>query len=73
MVIDSSAFVAMLSNEPEALKMAEAIAVNPKRLVSAVSMLKTGIVIEAKFGPAAGRELDLLVRRCRMDIVPLYP
>ena len=73
MVIDSSALVAILSNEPEALKMAEAIAADPKRLVSAVSMLETGIVIEAKFGPAAGRELDLLVHRCRMDIVPFTP
>lgn len=31
MVIDSSALVAILPNEPEALKMAEAIATDPKR------------------------------------------
>lgn len=70
MVIDSSALVAILSKEPEPQKMADAIAADSKRLVSAVSVLETGIVIEAKFGPAAGRELDLLVHRCRMDIVP---
>ncbi len=71
MVIDSSALVAILVNEPEARVMAEAVAADPKRLVSTVSVLETGIVIEARYGPAGGRELDLLLHRCRMDVVPL--
>ena len=71
MVIDSSALVAMLANESEACVMAEAIAADPKRLVASVSVLETGIVIESRYGPAGGRELDLLLHRCRMDIVPL--
>ncbi len=71
MVIDSSALVAMLANESEACVMAEAIAADPKRLVGSVSVLETGIVIESRYGPAGGRELDLLLHRCRMDIVPL--
>ncbi len=71
MVIDSSALVAMLANEPEAGVMAEAMATDPKRLVSSVSVLETGIVIESRYGAAGGRELDLLLHRCRMDIVPL--
>jgi len=70
-VIDSSALVAMLANESEACVMAEAIAADPKRLVASVSVLETGIVIESRYGPAGGRELDLLLHRCRMDIVPL--
>ncbi len=71
MVIDSSALVAILANEPKARLMAEAMAADPKRLVSAVSVLETGIVIEARYGDAGGRELDLLLHRCRMDVVPL--
>ena len=71
MVIDSSALVAVLTNEPEARVMAEAIASDSKRLVGAVSVLETGIVIEARYGPVGGRELDLLLHRCRIDIVPL--
>jgi len=71
MVIDSSALVAILANEPQARVMAEAMAADPKRLVSTVSVLETGIVIEARYGPAGGRELDLLLHRCRMDVVPL--
>ncbi len=73
MVIDSSALVAVLTNEAEARVMAEAIAADPKRLVGAVSVLETGIVIEARYGPAGGRELDLLLHRCHFDIVSLSP
>lgn len=71
MVIDSSALVAVLTNEPEARVMARAIASDSKRLMGAVSVLETGIVIEARYGPAGGRELDLLLHRCHIDIVPL--
>ena len=73
MVIDSSALVAVLTNEPEAHAMAEAIAADPKRLVGAVSVLETGIVMEARYGLAGGRELDLLLHRCQIDIVSLSP
>ena len=44
MVIDSSALVAMLTNEAEARVMAEAMAADPKRLVGAVSVLEPGMV-----------------------------
>ncbi len=70
MVIDSSALIAVLMMEPEARAIAEAIAKDPKRLVSAVSVLETGIVVEARYGPAGGRELDLLLHRCRIDTIP---
>ena len=51
--------------------MAKAIALDPKRLVGAVSVLETGIVVESRFGPSGGRELDLLLHRCHIDIVSL--
>ena len=73
MVIDSSALVAVLTNEAEARVMAEAMAADPKRLVGAVSVLETGIVMEARYGLAGGRELDLLLHRCQIDIVSLSP
>jgi ribonuclease VapC len=47
MVIDSSALVAILLSEPEAEAFARAIALDSKRLVSAVSALETAIVIHA--------------------------
>lgn len=69
MVIDTSALVAILLGESEAQAFAEAIAGDPKRLVSVFSVLETGIVIEAKKGDAGGRELDLLIHRASIEII----
>ena len=71
MVIDTSAMAAILLGEEEALALSQAIATDPRRLVSAFSLLEAGIVVEARKGPSAGRELDLFLHRCRADIVPL--
>jgi ribonuclease VapC len=71
MVMDTSAMAAILLGEEEALALSQAIATDPRRLVSAFSLLEAGIVVEARKGPAAGRELDLLLHRLRADIVPL--
>jgi ribonuclease VapC len=69
MVIDTSALLAVLFGEPEGEAFAGAIEADPKRLVSAVSALEAAIVVEARKGPAGGRELDLLLHRARVDIV----
>jgi len=69
MVIDSSAVLAILLREPEAGPFAQAIAGDPKRLMSAVSALETAIVIHARKGPAGGRELDLLIHSAGVKIV----
>lgn len=69
MVIDTSALVAILLGEPETYRMANAIAADPKRVMSSFSLLETGIVIEAKKGETGGRELDLLTHRCQIEIV----
>ncbi len=73
MVIDTSALVAILLGEPEALAFAEAIAKDPKRLVSVFSLLETGIVIEAKKGDVGGRELDLLIHLANIEVVAMDP
>jgi len=70
MVIDTSALLAILLGEPEMEKFSAAIDADSCRLVSAVSALEASIVIEVRKGPAGGRELDLLIHRARMDIVP---
>jgi len=69
MVIDSSALLALLLGEPEAERIARALAADPRRLASAFSILETAIVIETKKGENAGRELDLLVHRAQIDVV----
>ncbi len=73
MVIDTSALIAILLGEPEAETFAEAIAEDPKRLVSVFTLLETSIVIETKKGDTGGRELDLLIHRASMEIVAMDP
>ncbi len=63
MVVDSSALLAILQDEPTAPALAEAIADDPRRLISAATALEAAIVVEARFGPSGGRELDLLLHR----------
>ena len=69
MVIDTSAVLAILLQEPEAVALADSLEQDPMRLMSAVSLLESAIVIEARKGPAGGRELDLLLHRGRIEVV----
>ena len=71
MVIDTSALIAILLGEPEAQRIASAIADDPNKVMSIFSLLEAGIVIEAKKGEAGGRELDLLIHRCEIEVVNL--
>jgi ribonuclease VapC len=71
MVIDTSALVAMLSDEPEAERFETAVEADPLRLMSTPSYLETAIVIETRFGEPGGRELDLWLHRADVDLVAL--
>ncbi|SRR5216684_2847159 len=71
MVIDTSAFAAIFFAEPERQPFLNAIMSAASRLVSAASVIETGIVIEARQGDAAGREFDLFVVRANLQIVPV--
>src|SRR5690606_24709444 len=50
MVIDTSAFLAILLQEAEARAFAEAIEQDPVRLVSAGTFLETSMVLQARHG-----------------------
>ncbi len=50
MVIDTSALVAMLTDEPEAERFEAAVEADHVRLMSTASYLETAIVIENRFG-----------------------
>jgi ribonuclease VapC len=71
MVIDTSAFAAIFFGEPERQKFLEAITAAGSRLVSAASVLETGMVLEARQGDSAGREFDLFIVRANVQIVPV--
>ena len=70
MVIDTSALVAILCDEPDAPLFESAIESDSTRVISAATLLETAIVIEARFGEGGGRELDLLIHKAQIEIAP---
>jgi ribonuclease VapC len=70
-VIDTSAILAILEAEPDAAAFAEAIEMDPVRLVSAATVLEASIVVLARHGDAGARELDLFLLRAQADVVPV--
>jgi ribonuclease VapC len=69
MVIDTSAILAILLGEPEALRYAKAISEDPKRLIAVFTVLECAVVIEARKGPHGARELDLLFHEAGIEAV----
>lgn len=69
MVIDASALLALLLNEPEADDIEVALDADPVRLMSTASCLEAAIVIEARLGSAGAREFDLLLQKCEIEQV----
>jgi ribonuclease VapC len=69
MVIDSSALLAIFLGEPERKAFLDAIVNSEARSISAANVLEAGIVLEAKRGEAAGRELDLFLVKTNVQIV----
>jgi ribonuclease VapC len=69
MVLDASALLALLFNEPEADDIEVVIDADPVRLLSAASYVETAIVVEARLGESGGREFDLLLHKANIDVV----
>lgn len=69
MVLDTSAIVAILRNEPEAPRLEVAIERDPLRLISAATLVECGMVVEARYGEPGGRELDLLLHRAGAEVI----
>ena len=70
MVVDSSALLAILLNEPGAHPIRTAFDHDEVRLLSAATLLEVLIVIEAQ-GEMGGRDLDLLVSKSKIEVVPV--
>lgn len=71
MVIDTSALIALLGMEPEAARLAAAIEADGTRLISAASVFEAAVVIESRYGPDGGRELDLMVAKAGLSVEPV--
>ena len=62
MIIDTSALIAILRDEPEAAACARAIEAASRRLVSAANFLEAATVIDGNRDPLASRRFDDLLR-----------
>jgi len=71
MVIDTSAIVAAIANEPDSAAFRDAIKSTPTRLMSALTLLETKVVLFARHGPEAVATFDELVGDLAIAIVPL--
>ena len=60
MVLDTSAIIAIIRREPEAPDFLRHLKVDPVRLVSVVSIVETGIVLEKQFGVGGAGNLRML-------------
>lgn len=71
MVIDTSAMLAILFDEPERRAFIAAIDRDATRLMSVASFVECSIVLDARHGADAIRDLDLFVARAAVDLVPV--
>lgn len=69
MVIDTSAVIAILLNEPERDTFIRFIESTSTRLLSAANLLEASMVIESRKGNQGRVDLDLLIRDAALEIV----
>jgi len=73
MVIDTSALVAILEDEPERRAFNEAIEAADTRLMSAASFVEISIIIESRYGADGLRDLDLFMIESGVDLAAHGP
>ena len=71
MIIDASAVIAILRDEPEAGSFAKAIAEADFRRISAVNFVEAAVVIDASRDPVASRRFDDLLRAAQIAVEPV--
>jgi ribonuclease VapC len=71
MIIDTSALIAILRNEPEGASCALAIENSATRRISAANFAEAAIVIDGARDPIASRRFDDLCREAQLTIEPV--
>ena len=70
-VIDSSALVAILRDEPERRPFIDAIVDHGEPRLSAATYVEASMVMELRLGDRGGREIDVLIEDAGIAIVPV--
>src|SRR6266516_6093673 len=71
MIVDTSALIAILRDEPEAMSYARAIEIAEARRVSAANFVEAALVIDSSRDPVASRRFDDLCREAHLTIEPV--
>ena len=71
MIIDTSALLAILQDEPERRRFNEVIDAADSRRISAATFVEASIVIEVRFGAEGLRALDRFLERGEIEIDPV--
>ena len=71
MIVDTSALIAILRDEPEAEACARAIESSAFRRVSAGNFVEAALIIDASRDPFASRRFDDLIKEAQIIIEPV--
>ncbi len=70
MVLDTSAIIASIMNEPDSSRFREAMLGAESLLISSVAVLETQIVLQARLGQAAVELFEELLQKSGIVVVP---
>ena len=73
MVLDTSALLAILQDEPERRAINEALENADSRLLSVATFVEVSIVIDARYGAEGARDLDLFIEKAGIELVEVSP
>ena len=73
MILDTSALLAVLFDEPDADYFERAVASATTCRMSVANHLEAAMVIESRMGDGGGRQLDNFVEAAEIELVPVTP
>lgn len=71
MVLDTSALLAILFDEPQRRSFNEAIEAAGDRLLSVATFVETSIILEVRYGAEGVRDLDEFLKTAGITVVPV--
>ena len=71
MIVDTSAILAILFREEDARRFERALASASSPRISAATLVEAAMVAEARGGLGAGQDLDDLLKRVQIQVIPV--
>lgn len=71
MIVDSSALIAIIADEPERQAFVHLLSAARVRRISAATLVETAIVLESQHGPEVVRQFDAFLRTAKIRTEPV--